>query len=114
MASPHRPPPAIHRSLRKLGQDIREARLRRHLPMAIIAERASTSRQTLARVEKGDPSVSMGIYASALHALGLLDGLGKLADPLNDPVGQALASAELPKRARIQVRRESETENDQL
>ena len=101
MPSPHRPPPGVLRALRKLGADIREARLRRRLPMSVIAERASTSRPTLARVEKGDPSVSMGIYAAILHALGLLGGVAQLADPVNDPMGQALASTELPKRARI-------------
>lgn len=36
----------------------------------------STSRSTLQRVEGGDTNVSIGIYAGALQALGLLDGLG--------------------------------------
>jgi len=45
--------------------------------------------------------VSMGIYASVLQALGLLDGLSQIADIGNDRVGQALASAELPKRIHL-------------
>lgn len=84
----------------KLGADIQDARRRRRLPMAVLAERAFTSRSTLQKVEAGNTEVSIGIYASVLHALGLLDGLGQLADIANDSVGQALASAELPKRAR--------------
>lgn len=48
--------------------------------MAVVAERAFTSRSTLQRVEAGDTSVSIGIYASVLRALGLLDGLSKVAD----------------------------------
>ena len=42
--------------------------------------------------------VGIGIYASVLHALGLLDGLAALAEPANDVVGMELASASLPKR----------------
>ena len=101
MATPHRPPAAVTRSLRKLGVDLHEARRRRRLPMAIVAERAFTSRSTLQRVEAGDTSVSIGIYAAVLQALGLLDGLGDLADIRNDKVGQTLMAAALPKRARI-------------
>jgi hypothetical protein len=61
--------------------------------MAVVAQRAFTSRSTLQRVEAGDTSVSIGIYAGVLQALGLLDGLGQVADISNDSVGQALASA---------------------
>jgi len=101
MPTPHHPPAAVRRALRKLGADIQDARLRRRLPMAVVAERALTSRSTLQRVEAGDTAVSMGIYASVLHALGLLDGLAQSADVTRDSVGQALASAALPKRARL-------------
>ncbi|MDB5686753.1 MAG: putative binding protein [Rhizorhabdus sp.] len=66
--------------------------------MAVVAERAFTSRSTLQKVEAGDTNVSIGIYAGVLQALGLLDGLSQIADIGNDAVGQALASAELPKR----------------
>ena len=69
--------------------------------MAVVAERAFTSRSTLQKVEAGDTSVSIGIYAAVLQALGLLDGLGDVADISRDSVGQALASAALPKRVRI-------------
>ncbi len=71
--------------------------------MALLAERAFTSRATLQRVESGDPAVGMGIYAAVLHAMGLLDGLARLADPANDPVGQALANESLPKRIRLKA-----------
>jgi hypothetical protein len=80
---------------------MRDARLRRRLPMAVIADRAFTSRSTLQRVEAGDPNVGIGIYAAVLQALGLLEGLGAVADPSRDSVGQALVAAELPSRARM-------------
>src|SRR5438105_1512812 len=101
MPTPHYPPAAVRRVLRKLGADIRDARRRRRLPMAVVAERAFTSRSTLQRIEAGDASVGVGIYAAVLLALGLLDGVGEIADVSRDSVGQALASAELPQRVRI-------------
>src|ERR1700693_1025828 len=101
MPTPPPPPAAVRRVLRKLGADIHDARRRRRLPMAVVAERAFTSRSTLQRVEAGDANVSIGIYAAVLQALGLLDGIGEIADIGQDTVGQALASAELPERVRI-------------
>ncbi len=49
------------------------------------------------------PAVSMGIYAAVLHALGLLEGIGQLADPAIDSVGQALADEALPQRIRLKT-----------
>lgn len=111
MPTPHKPPAAVQRALRKLGADIHDARRRRGLPMAVVAERAFTSRSTLQRVEAGDTSVSVGIYASVLQALGLLDGLSQVADISNDSVGQALASAALPKH--IHLKRPSGSSRDE-
>ena len=108
MPSPHRPASAVLRALRKLGLDIRDARRRRRLPAGVVAERAFTSRPTLSRIEKGDPGVGIGIYAAALHALGLLDGLANLADPANDPEGLAIAGEKLPLRIRLPRRKEAD------
>jgi hypothetical protein len=80
MPTPHTPSSAVHRALHKLGSDIHDARRRRRLTMAVVAERAFTSRATLQRVEEGDPSVSFGIDAAVLHALGFLDRLADLAE----------------------------------
>lgn len=66
--------------------------------MAIVAERAFIGRNTLTRVERGDPGVSLGIYATVLFVLGLSDRIGELADPLTDEVGLALEGERLPKR----------------
>jgi transcriptional regulator with XRE-family HTH domain len=101
MPTPHRPSIAVRKSLRKLGQDLRDARRRRGLPAAIVADRAFTSRPSLQRVERGDPSVSIGIYAAVIQALGLLDGLSRVADPSHDTVGLAVATENLPQRIRL-------------
>lgn len=104
MPTPHHPAAAVRKALAKLGADIRDARRRRGLPMAVVADRAFTSRSTLQRVEEGDPAVSIGIYGAVLQALGLLEGLGLVADLATDPVGQALAGEALPKRIRLKRR----------
>jgi len=64
-------PVPVNRALHKLGSDIRDARLRRRIPTALMAERAGISRMTLNKVEKGDPGVSMGTYATVLFVLGM-------------------------------------------
>ena len=93
-------PLPVQRVLRKLGRDIRDARLRRRIPTSIMAERASVSRTTLNKVEKGDSGVSFGIYATVLFVLGLADRIGDLADIRNDTVGLELAEENLPQRIR--------------
>lgn len=93
-------PMPVRRALGKLGQDIRDARLRRRIPVAVAAERASISRMTLNRLEKGDPSVALGIYATVLFVLGMLDRLSDLADVKHDAVGLQLEEELLPKRIR--------------
>ena len=65
-----------------------------------MAERAFISRSTLVRVEKGDPGVSMGIYASVLFVLGMADRLGDVMDAARDPVGLSLDEERLPRRIR--------------
>jgi hypothetical protein len=64
MPTPHLPTMAVVRALRRLGGDLRTARLKRRLPMRVVAERAGISRATLQRVERGDAGVGAGVYAS--------------------------------------------------
>jgi transcriptional regulator with XRE-family HTH domain len=93
-------PIPVSRALRKLGHDIKDARRRRRITMAIAAERASISKPTFIRVERGDPSVSMGSYATVLFVLGMADRLGDLVASKNDPVGLQLEEDNLPQRIR--------------
>lgn len=93
------------RALRKLGSDIRDARRRRRIPVAILAERASMSRTTLNKVEKGDSTVSVGAYATVLFALGMADRLADVADPRHDAIGRELEEEHLPERIRLPRRK---------
>ncbi|MPZ25565.1 MAG: helix-turn-helix domain-containing protein [Micromonosporaceae bacterium] len=88
------------RAVRKLGRDIRDARRRRRIPAALLAERASISRTTLNKIESGEPGVSLGNYAAVLFSLGLVDRLAELADIRYDATGLALADERLPQRIR--------------
>lgn len=93
-------PLPVKRALSKLGADIKSARLRRRISTTLMAERAFVTRVTLAKVERGDPGVSLGIYATVLFILGLNDRLLELADPRSDEVGMQLSEEQLPKRIR--------------
>jgi len=97
-------PVPVARAVRKLGHDIRDARRRRRIPVAIVAQRASISRTTLNKIEKGDLGVSLGSYATVLFVLGMVDRVADLAEPKHDAVGLELEEEHLPQRIRLQVR----------
>jgi DNA-binding XRE family transcriptional regulator len=91
-------PRVARQSLVKLGEDIAIARKKRRISTVSMAERAFVSRGTLYKVEKGDPSVSMGVYATVLAILGLADGLGQIADRRDDTLGLDIEEDRLPKK----------------
>lgn len=100
-------PIPVRRALRKLGEDLRDARRRRRIPTRLAAERAQISRATLHKIEKGEEGVSFGAYAKVFFILGMLDRLSDLADPRHDSLGLHLDSENLPKRIRIPKKRGS-------
>ncbi len=93
-------PIPVKKALRKLGSDLRDARKRRRIPMWLAAERASVSRTTLTKIEKGDEGVSLGAYAKVLFTLGMIERLSDLVDPSLDKLGLGLEAEKLPKRIR--------------
>jgi transcriptional regulator with XRE-family HTH domain len=90
----------LRRSLAKFGHDLAVARRKRHLTVAMMAERTGLAISTYARIEKGDPSVAMGAYAMALFVLGFGEAVGILIDARRDEVGLMLDEERLPKRVR--------------
>ena len=86
-------PGALTRNLEIMGEQIMMARKRRHLSMQDVADRATVTRLTVSKVEKGDPTVSMGIYARVLFALNLENDITRLAS--DDALGRQLQDAEL-------------------
>ena len=77
-------PQAAGSALRKLGDDLATARKRRGQPLREWAKRLQVSVPTLLRMEKGDPSVSAGVYATAVWLIGRHEALGRVADPKED------------------------------
>ena len=82
------PLPALQRRLTDVGENLRLARLRRRFSATLVAERAGITRPTLRAIERGDPSVSFGAYASVLFCLGLEQDLQSLAR--DDELGRKL------------------------
>jgi DNA-binding XRE family transcriptional regulator len=81
----------VRRALLKLGKDIREARIRRSIPTAVMANRASITRMTLYKIERGSPSVSVAAYSTVLFILGMIDRFAEIANAKFDEMGRSLA-----------------------
>ena len=77
-------PAASVTALVKLGGDLATARKRRRQSLRDWAARLNVSTPTLMRMEKGDPAVAIGVYATALWLVNRAHALGKLADPQDD------------------------------
>jgi DNA-binding XRE family transcriptional regulator len=93
-------PIPVIKALCKVGQDISDARRRRRITIKLIAERADLSRTTIGKIEKGDPTTSIGGYAAVLFVLGMESRLSDLVDSVHDIVGRRLEDEKLPQRVR--------------
>lgn len=92
--------PHLEKKLRKVGEQIKLARLRRRISMELACERAGISRTTLWKIENGDPTVAFGYYALVLMALnGLDDDLLLIAK--DDELGRKLQDMELLSGKRV-------------
>ena len=87
-------------ALKRLGHDLRSARLSRRIAVTDLAERAGTSASTIQRLEKGDAKVAVGTLADVLVSLGLVEKLADLVDVRKDDLGLALTSERTPQRGR--------------
>jgi transcriptional regulator with XRE-family HTH domain len=94
-------PLPVKRAMKKIGQDLADARKRRRIPMRLAAERAGISRSTLTRIERGDEGVAFGAYARILFVMGMERRLADLADAGHDAIGLELEAESLPKRIRM-------------
>ncbi len=99
--------PQTEKILNQMGEQIKLARLRRHLSVELVAERAGISRATLWNVEKGSPSVAIGIYAAVLHALNGMDS-DLLLVAKDDELGRKLQDLDLKVRRRAPNRKGEE------
>jgi transcriptional regulator with XRE-family HTH domain len=93
-------PLPVRRALHKLGHDLSLARRKRGLSTADMAARVFVSRNTLWRLEQGDPGVALGTLVTAAFILNLHDRLANLAAPASDEIGLNLDERRVPKRIR--------------
>jgi len=77
-------PPVVRAQLRTLGEHLAIARKRRHASRKDWAQRVGVTEPTLARMERGDPAVSMAAYATALWLIGRSAELAGIAAPVHD------------------------------
>jgi transcriptional regulator with XRE-family HTH domain len=94
------PPYPVEQALKRLGENLRTARIRRNHTIEDVAEKIGTGRRAVMDAEKGKPSTGVGIYAALLWAYDLLGPLDDIANPAKDEQGLTLASAKEKTRAR--------------
>jgi len=88
-------PPQVFKVLEGLGRNLRLARKRRKISVAKLAQLALVSRNTVTRAEKGEPTVSIGVYASILYVLQLEGDLERIANPDKDDLGKTLSEEDI-------------------
>ncbi|PWF41238.1 XRE family transcriptional regulator [Massilia glaciei] len=102
--------PSSARTLRALGERVKDARLRRQFSAETVAARAGITRQTLTKIESGNASVTMGNYFQVLVVLGLDKDMNLVAR--DDVLGRRLQDAELPQRRRAPRRTAAQIKED--
>jgi transcriptional regulator with XRE-family HTH domain len=90
--------PKNRKALSQLGENIKLACKRRGYSQSLIAERTGLSRLTVRKIEKGDPTVSIGHYVVVLSVLGLVEDLGLVAS--DDELGRKLQDIKLMGQSR--------------
>ena len=98
-------PRKLEQKMQTVGEQIKLARLRRNLSVVQVAEQATCSPLTVSRIEKGTPTVAIGIYLRVLYALQLDDDILLLAQ--KDEMGRALQDLALKHRERTKQREPS-------
>ena len=100
MPKPSSIPLPVAHALRKLGRDLALARRKRGISTSDMAARLFIGRNTLWRLERGDPTVALGTLMTAAFVLNLHDRLGNVAAPASDELALSLNERRLPKRIR--------------
>ena len=97
------PPYAVEDALRRLGSNLRTARIRRKLTIREVAEKIGTGPRPVSDAEKGKPSTGVAVYVALLWTYRLLNRLDDVADPALDKEGLALALRREPVRVRRSI-----------
>ena len=102
------PPYQVEQAIKRLGANLRTARLRRNLTIEEVAEKIGTGRHAVIAAEKGKPSTSVAAYTALLWTYDLLGPMEALADPASDEEGLALTM----RRERARAQKPKELDNE--
>lgn len=94
------PPYAVDQALKRLGANLRTARVRRGLTVDEVSKKIGTGIRAVADAERGKASTGVAVYVALLWAYDLLGQFDSVADPAHDTEGAALAKTREPSRAR--------------
>lgn len=93
-------PYAVEQAIKRIGKNLRLARLRRKLTIEEVAGKIGTGPRAVRAAERGNPTTGMAVYAALLWTFNLLSAFEEVADPRNDEEGLALAESSTNARAR--------------
>ena len=102
------PPYPIERAIKRLGANLRTARLRRNLTIKEVAQKIGTGLRAVMDAEKGKPSTGIVVYTALLWTYDLLGPVSELADPARDEEGLTLELS----RGRVRARVTEELDSD--
>jgi transcriptional regulator with XRE-family HTH domain len=102
------PPYAVEQALKRLGANLRTARLRRNLTIGDVAEKIGTGPRPVSDAEKGKPGVSAAVYIALLWVYDLLGQMDDVASPELDECGLSLSMS----RERLRAREKKELDNE--
>jgi transcriptional regulator with XRE-family HTH domain len=102
------PPYAVEQAIKRLGTNLRTARLRRNLTIADVAEKIGTGPRAVSDAEQGKITTGIAVYTALLWTYDLLSPMENLADPAMDEEGLALSM----RRQRARAERSQELDSD--
>jgi transcriptional regulator with XRE-family HTH domain len=94
------PPYPVERAIKRLGANLRTARLRRNLTIGEIGEKIGTGPRAVSDAEKGKVTTGIAVYTALLWAYDLLGPMNELADPALDEEGLSLSFSKVRARSR--------------
>ena len=102
------PPYAVEKAIKRLGANLRTARLRRNLTIKDVADKIGTGPRAVSDAEQGKITTGIGVYTALLWTYDLLDPVEMLADPATDETGLAMST----RRERARAEKPDELDRD--
>ncbi len=102
------PPYAVEQAIKRLGANLRTARLRRNLTIVDVADKIGTGPRAVSDAEQGKITTGIAVYTALLWTYDLLDPIEMLAEPATDETGLAMST----RRERARAEKPAELDSD--